>query len=239
MKHAKSFSRTIGVLLFVHLVAGLTVPYILLRPLATSTDFYASAAGISFQVRLAVLLLFVGGAVTVGIAIAALPVFRQYSGALALWLLALAVVNLSLQAVENAAWLSMLSLSQEYAKVGAAADAGLFQGLGAVVHSAWKWAHYTHLLFMVSWIFVLYVMLYRSALIPRALAVIGLITAMLQITGITLPQFLGYPSVMPVATGMPLGVSYLALILWLMVKGFEERRSPPLAEAHAGQLAGA
>ena len=236
MKHAKSFSRTIGVLLFVHLVAGLTVPYIMLRPLATSTDFYASAAGISFQVRLAVLLLFVGGAVTVGIAMAMLPVFRQYSGPLALWLVALAVVNLSLQAVENAAWLSMLSLSLEYAKAGAA-DAGLFQGLGAVVRSAWKWAHYTHLLFMVSWIFVLYVMLYRSALIPRALAVVGLITAMLQITGVTLPQFLGYPSVMPMATGMPLGVSYLALILWLLVKGFEERRRPPLAEAHANQLA--
>jgi hypothetical protein len=91
---------------------------------------------------------------------------------------------------------------------------------------------------MVSWIFVLYVMLYRSALIPRVLAIVGLITAMLQITGITLPQFLGYPSVMPFATGMPLGVSYLALILWLMFKGFEERRRPPLAEAHAGQLAG-
>jgi hypothetical protein len=238
MKHAKSFSRTIGVLLFIHLVAGLTVPYIMLRPLATSADFYTSATGISFQVRLAVLLLFVGGAVTVGIAIAALPVFRQYSGALALWLVALAVVNLSLQAVENAAWLSMLSLSQEYAKAGAA-DVGLFQGLGAVVRSAWKWEHYTHLLFMVSWIFMLYVMLYRSALVPRALAIVGLITAMLQITGITLPQFLGYPSVMPFATGMPLGVSYLALILWLLVKGFEERRSLPLAEAHANRLAGA
>src|SRR3954471_18154918 len=147
MKNAKRFSRTIGVLLFVHLAAGLTVPYIMLRPLATSTDFFASGAGISFQVRLAVLLLFVGSAVTVGIAIAALPVFRQYSNALALWLLALAVVNLSLQAVENAAWLSMLSLSQEFAKAGAA-DAGLFQGLGAVVRSAWKWTHYTHLLFM-------------------------------------------------------------------------------------------
>jgi hypothetical protein len=33
----------------------------------------------------------------------------QYSGLLALWLLSLAVVNLSLQVVENAAWLSMLS----------------------------------------------------------------------------------------------------------------------------------
>jgi hypothetical protein len=239
MNPAKRTGRIVGLLLFVHLATGLMVPYIILRPLTVvPLGFLENAAGMSFQVRLSVLILFVGGAVTVGIAVATLPVFRRYSGALALWLLALAVVNFSLQAVENATWLSMLSLSQEYAKAGAA-DAGLFRGLGAVVRAAWKWTHYSHLFVVGSWIFVFYSVLWRSALVPRALAAAGLLTAMLQITCITLPQFLGYPSVMPIATGLPLGVSYIALALWLLVKGFEERRSPLHAEAQAVELAGA
>jgi hypothetical protein len=49
--------------------------------------------------------------------------------------------------------------------------------------------------------------------------VLGVITTLMQITGITLPQFLAYPSPVPTAMGMPLGFVYLALALWLMVKG--------------------
>jgi hypothetical protein len=220
----------VGALLFVHLAAGLTVPYALLRPVSKSPDFLESAAANSSLVRLCVLTLFVGGAVTIGIAIAALPVFRQYGRALSLWLLALAVVNCSLQAVENAGWLSMLSLSQEYARAGAG-EAGLFQTLGASVYSAWRWTHYSHLLAVGCWIFVLFALLWRSALVPRALSAFGLVTALMQITGITLPALVGYRSVMPM--GMPLGVVYLVLILWLLVKGFDESRGPLPADARA------
>jgi hypothetical protein len=60
-------------------------------------------------------------------------------------------------------------------------------------------------------------------------------TTLLQIAGITLPQFLGYGSV--VQTGMPLGASYLALILWLAFKGFDESRRPLHAEARAAEPA--
>jgi hypothetical protein len=235
MKSAKSIGRIIGILLLVHLATGLTVPYILMHPLTTPPGFLASAAGMAFQVRLSVLVLFVGGAVTVGIAIAAWPVFRRYSYALALWLLALAVVNFSLQAVENGHWLSMLSLSQEYAQAGAA-DAGLFQAQSAVVRAAWKWEHYTHLLVVVIWMFVLYGLLYRSALVPRALAASGMVAAVLQITGITLPQLLDYHVPSPTLFGLPLGLTYLALALWLIAKGFEERQHTDDAESHETEL---
>jgi hypothetical protein len=238
MKSAKSIGRIIGILLLVHLVTGLTVPYILMHPLSTSPGFLVSAAGISFQVRLSVMMLFVGGAVTVGIAIAAWPVFRQYGYAMALWLLALAVVNFSLQAVENGHWMSMLSLSQQYAQAGAA-DAGLFQAMGAVVRSAWKWEHYAHLLVVVCWMFVLYGLLYRSALVPRALAAGGMLAAILQIVGITLPQFLDYHVPSPELFGLPLGITYLALALWLITRGFGERSRPVAAKTHEAELSGA
>ena len=98
------------------------------------------------------------------------------------------------------------------------------------MRAAWKWVHYTHLLIMVSWMFMLFVALWRSALVPRVLAALGMVTCLLQITGITLPQFIPYPSPYPTVMGMPLGFVYLALSVWLMGKGFNERQKPDAAQ---------
>ena len=44
MNSEKSVGRTVGVLLLLHLAAGLTVPFILLHPLVTPPGFLTSAA---------------------------------------------------------------------------------------------------------------------------------------------------------------------------------------------------
>lgn len=214
MKSATTTGRRVGILLLLHLLTGLMVPYMMLQQLTRPVAFAESSAANSFQVRLAVMLLFVGGAITIAIAITGMPVFRKHSDAMALWLLALATANFALQGAENAATMSLFTFSQTYVSSSAADIAG------ATVRSAWKWIHYTHLLVVVSWMFLLGLMLWRSALVPRVLAVLLLITTLLQITGITLPQFLAYPSPNLMLMGMPLGFVYLALSVWLMIKGF-------------------
>ena len=233
-RSGKSVGRTVGVLLLLHLAAGLTVPFILLNPLIAPPGFLANGAGMPNQVRAAVLLFFVGSAIAIGIASTAWSVFRQYSSAMALWLLALAVASFSLQAVDNAHLLSMLSLSQEYAKAGAE-KADLFQALAVVVGSARKWSHYSFLLVVGSWIFLLYSLLYRFRLVPRALAAFGLVGSLLQIAGVTLRGLLGYPPETRLA--MPLAPAYVALALWLIVKGFDERHRPLEAQAHRAEVA--
>ena len=85
----------------------------------------------------------------------------------------------------------------------------------------------TELLAIDAWIFFFYVVLYRSVVVPRALAVFGLITVASHFVGIPLRAFLGYPGVTPM--GMPMALSHLALAGWLMAKGFgdaQENRSP-------------
>jgi hypothetical protein len=219
MKSAKSVGQLIGMRLVVQL-AGLIVPFVLLHPLTRGPrDYLANAAGASFQVKVAVFLLFANCALTIGIAIAAWPVFRQYSEAMALWLLAVSVIMFSLQAVDNAHMLSMLSLSQRYAEAGGPDE--LFQVLAAAVGSTRRWVHFTELLVIDCWIFLLYSVLYRFAVAPRALAAFGLLTVMLHFTGIPLPGFLGYSIV--TLMGVPMALSHIALALWLMTKGFEER----------------
>jgi hypothetical protein len=189
----------------------------MLRPLGAALD--ASALVNGFQVRLAVMLLFVGGALTIAIAVTGWSIFREYSFTLGTWLLALAIANFALQCVENAAWMSLFTFSQEYAKANAG-EASVFHVTGIALRMIWKWVHYTHLLIMVSWMFMLGVMLWRTALVPRALAVLLLLGSLLQIIGITLPQFISYPSPAPMLMGLPLGIIYLALAVWLIGKGF-------------------
>jgi hypothetical protein len=64
--------------------------------------------------------------------------------------------------------------------------------------------------------------LYRSALIPRALAVVGFAAALLQLTAVTRPLF-GHRILF--AMLLPLGLTHLVLAGWLLAKGFEERKS--------------
>ncbi len=225
---AKSVGRTVGVLLLLHLAAGLTVPFILLNPVIAPPGFLANAAGSPNQVRAAVLLLFVGSAIAIAVASAAWSVFRQYSSAMALWLLGLAIASFSLQAVDNAHLMSMLSLSQEYVKVGAG-NADLFNALAVVAGSARKWSHYSFLLVVGSWIFLLCALLYRFRLVPRVLAAFGLVGSLLQIAGVTLRGLWGYPPETRLA--MPLAPAYVALAVWLIVKGFDERHRPLEAQA--------
>jgi hypothetical protein len=219
MKSAKSVGRIIGVLLVVQL-AGLIVPFVLLHPMTTA-DFLSNAAGSSSQIKVAVFLLFANCALTIGISIVAFPVVREHSSAAAVLLVAVSAIMFSLQAVDNAHLMSMLSLSQQYVEAGGQDE--LFQTLAASVRSTRRWVHYSELLTIDAWMFVLYGLLFRFHLVPRALAAFGLLTVLLHFTGITLPLFLGYPSV--TLMGATMALSQLALAAWLLTRGFRERVS--------------
>lgn len=237
MRSAKSTGRIIGILLLLQLAAGLMVPFILLGPLVQgSPGFLTAAAANTFQIRAAVLIFFVGGALTISLGIMALPVFRRYSNATALWFLAVCVVSCTLDAVHSATVMSMLSLSQQYVN-GGAVDSALYQSLGAVVASSRRWAHWTQLVAIGGWIFVFYNSLWRFSLIPLVLSALGVIGIALQFTGVTLMMFLGSSVIGELA--MPMLPIQIATAVWLMVKGFKERRGPVEAAAQGAELLGA
>lgn len=220
MGPSRSLGRITGLLLLLHLAGGLILPYVLMQPALAAPGFLENAAGNAVRIRAAVLLLFMSGAITVAVALTALPVFRRSSEGLALLLVVLGGVNLALHAVENGTLLSMLSLSREHAASGPA-DAALLPGLAAVVGSARRWAHFTHLLVVGGWIFTLFAVLWRSFLVPRTLAGLGMLAALLQLTGVPLRAVLGLEVLTVMA--MPLAPAYLAVALWLVLKGFAER----------------
>ena len=174
-----------------------------------------NAAPHAFELGLSAVIGLIAGALSVGVAIAAFPVFRQYSQALALWFLALAVVVLALTGVEQATVLSLLSVSEAYTQADAGARAAV-ETLAVVVRAARNWAHYINLIVAGAEILVLYGVLYRYALVPRLLAGFGLVAVVLQLTTVTRPLF-GQDVVLLML--MPLALSHLALALWLITKG--------------------
>jgi len=217
MEGANRAGRIIGALILAQMVGGVLVNFVLTAPLFGAPGFLVSAAAHPRQIGLSVLLGLACGAIPAAIAITAFPVFRQHSQAMTLWFVALAVVSLALAAVENMNVMSMLSLSEAYAKASAA-DRGPFQALRVVVASGRNWAHYVGLIVAGGTHFVLYAVLYRFALVPRALAAFGLVAVMLQLTAVAMPLF-GHEIVFLLLA--PLGLSQLALALWLVTKGFQ------------------
>jgi hypothetical protein len=218
----KDRGRIVGVLLFLQL-AGLIVPFVLLLPLTVPPrDYLANAAEASFQIKVAALLLFATCALTIGISIAAFRVFSRYSQAAALWLLAVGVIMFIQQAVDNVHLLSMLSLSQHYGQTGGPDQ--LFLSLATVVGSTRRWAHITELLVIDCWILSFYSALYRFALVPRLVAIFGLITVLLHFAGIPARSFAGYSAIG--AMGVPMALSHITLSLWLVAKGFDDRLRP-------------
>ena len=211
--------RTVGILLLCQLAAALTLPFILSKPITVGSPAYLTAvAGYTTQIRLSVLLSFVGSALTVYLGIVAYPVFRRYSQALAQLFLVVCAISCTLDVVQAGTILSMLAISKEFQ--GSGADPVLYRVVSAAVASARRSAHITQLLAIAGWMSVFYISLFRFKLIPRALAAVGLLGVTLQFIGVTLMMLLGSRAIGEMA--MPLLPIQITVAVWLIIKGFRE-----------------
>jgi hypothetical protein len=217
-----STGRTVGVLVLAHLVAAMFLPFVMLDIVRGSEGLLVNAANHAGTVRAAVLIFFAGTAMAIAVSISAYPVISRHSPATARWLFAIAVAAFTLQTVDNGALMSLLSLSQEYVKAGTTKPE-VFETVALIANAMRKWAHFTYLLVAVSWMALLYIALLRCALVPRALAIVGLLACITQIASVSLRVIFGYPPIMELA--MPLGPVHLTLAIWLMVKGFDQKSS--------------
>lgn len=239
MRNAKTPGRIVGFLLLLQLAAGLTIPFILLSPIvAGAPAFLTTAAENSFQIRAAVLISFIGAALTVALGIELLPKLRRFSNAAALSFLAACIVSCALDAVHNSTVLSMLSLSQKY--VGETeANFGLYQIVGAAVASTRRAAHIAQLFGIGAWIFLFYSSLLRFGLIPRLLAAVGIVGILSQFIGVTLMMFFGYKVIGEMA--MPMLPIQIVVAVWLIIKGFKEpllsSNPEPKLDLHLGKEA--
>ena len=219
MTNARSVGRVAGLLMLVQGIGGAMTNFVLLEPALGPPGFLVNAAPHASRVGASALLGIFIGAFAMAIAITVFPLFRKHSERMALSFLALATAALALAVVENGTVMSMLSLSKAYAASNAA-DPAAFEGLRGVVAASRNWAHFTHLVVGGSIFLVFYATLFRFALVPRALAALGLAGFVLQMATVSLPFFGGRVIFALLA---PAGIANLALAVWLLTKGFADR----------------
>lgn len=208
--------RVVGLLFLAQGPIAPIANFALLQPVM-GADYVAQAPAHAGQVRGAVALWFVYGALTLGIAAVAMPVFRRRSDTLASWFLGLSVLSVATLLLENAGLLTMLAVSQQAAAAGAIPE-GL-QTVAGTVRSARIAAHFLNLTIGAAVLFLFYLILTRFALIPRILAGIGAASALLLIAAVGMPLF-DYPVSFALMT--PIGLSNLAMTGYLLVRGFRE-----------------
>jgi len=206
----------VGSLLIAQMAGSVVVNFRLEAPLFGEPGFLLNAAAHGPQIGLAAVIGMALGAIFSGVAITVFPHVRAHSQAMALWLVVVGAVGAAIAVVEQASMMSMVTISEAYAKAPALTREQ-FQTLRVVVAAARNWLHF--LARMVDGMagLLLFAALARCALIPLGLAVPGLFAAGLQIAGVSMPLF-GRGVIFPLLA--PMGLAQLALALWLFAKGF-------------------
>lgn len=218
MTAARKAGLTIAMMLLAQMIVSPIVNFALLQPIFKPPGFLVQSAAHANEISVAALLGIASGALSVGIAIAAWPVLRRHGEAMALWLFAIGVAAFVANIVEQTQTLSMLQLGKAFAAANGA-DGEVFRRIAAQVGSARYMAHLVGLVGGGALAFVLYLASFRFALVPRWLAGIGIVAALLEMGSVSLP-FFGCDIVFPLLA--PLGLCHLALVIWLFVRGFAE-----------------
>lgn len=214
METGGSAGRVIGFLLILHMLGSGVVNFVMEKPLFGGT-FLLNAASSSQRIGSAVIFGLISEALWIAIAITAFPIFFRRSQRMALLIVALAAVGLALAVVENIGVLSMVSVSEAYAKASEVEREQL-RVASVIVIAARDWPHFLSRMFGGVLTFVFYSVLCRFAMIPRLLAAFGLIAAVLVVISLALPIF-GQKVIFAMLA--PMGIVQLVVAIWLIVKG--------------------
>jgi hypothetical protein len=213
--HLKT-GRIIGVLLLLQVAAGILLNFVFTAPLFGEPGFLINAAPHASQIAQSALLGIAIGLVSLTIACLLYPLLKPYSQPLALFYFALVTAGFALSVAENISVMSMLSLSKAYAEAGATQEQ-LYQGLRIVVKETRNWTHYISLIISGVTLFAFYVAMFSFRMIPRLLAIFGLLASLSQIAAVAMPLFGHTVDFRLIA---PLGICEILLALWLIFKGF-------------------
>ena len=218
----QKITRVTGVLFVITYITSIPPVLFLYGPLLDDPRYIvgggAADNGASFGALLELLLIIAN----IGTAVVLYPVVKRVSEILALGFVAARVVESAFIAVGLLSVLTLVTLRQEAAAVGA--DAGSLVAVGASLVAIHDWTFLLGPGFVVGVGngLILGYLMYRSALVPRGMAILGLIAG-----PVLLARFVGIlfgvfepGSVLGGLMVVPEFLWELSLGIWLIVKGF-------------------
>ena len=150
------------------------------------------------------------------------PILKKYNGALALGYIGFRIIEAVTIIIGAIGMLLLLTLSQQFVIAGAP-EASYFQTFGTLLQTLinnWN-SLISTIVFSISALILNYI-LYRSKLIPRWLAIWGLVGAALHIIGGILGMFgvVAESSTLGMVFIIPLALEEMVFAVWLIAKGF-------------------
>jgi len=231
MNSNKKTAIIVGVL-FLTAMATSLVGGFWLESLISAPDYLESLSTNKTQVILGVLLELINCIAVVGIAFMIYPIFKPHNESLALGYFGFRVIEAVILIVAVISPLLLVTLSQEYLNASTT-DASYFQSLGALfIAVRAQLAGLLVPVFFSLGALVFYYLLYQSKLVPRFLAVWGLIAVVL-LFGWNLLENFGIHISVGMVLALPMILNEITLGIWLIVKGFNP---PAMDSRHASQV---
>jgi hypothetical protein len=222
----KTTARIVGVL-FIAATATYLSGTLLIDSILNAPDYLSDVYPNRTQVAIGALLQFIDVTCVIGICVLLFPILRKHSETVALGYVVARIFDGAGVVVRGFVALSLIALSQHYVQAGAP-EASYFQELGTLLVAQYDLAFQIAMIALGLGSIPFCYLLYRSRLIPRSLAVLGLIAYAALLTSALLEVF-GY-STGVIFLYLPGAFFEVTFPIWLIVKGFNP---PALASESA------
>ncbi len=195
--------------------------FLLYQPILSGPDYLVNGAAHKDQVILGVLMELILAVADIGTAIGLFPILKQYGERIALGHLFLRFFEAVVIVIGIVSVLSLLTLSQDFV-AASAPDATAYHVSGILLHAVYSWTSILGPIFLLGLNTLMYsYLLFKSKLVPRPLALLGLTGAVLVLSYAMLVIF----GVAVQGSGftllaMPVAVYEMILAVWLITKGF-------------------
>jgi hypothetical protein len=223
-KHVNSNRQTatfVGVM-FIFATVSAMLGLLFYQPILAGPNYLLNGAAHQNQVSLGVLMELILVCSNIGTAIGLFPVLKPYSERIALGHLSFRFLEVVIITIGIVSVLSLLTLSQDFV-AAAAPDASTYHAAGTLLLAVHTWTFMLGPLFMLGVNTFMYsYLLYKSKLVPRPLAVLGLTGATMVLVAALLVLFGVYPQLSVPVTLLALPIASYEMILAgrLIVKGF-------------------
>lgn len=190
-------------------------------PILNAPDYLSLVYPNRTQLIIGMLIELANDVAVIGIAVLLFPLLKKHGEGIALGYVGIRIIEAMILVVSKIDLLSLIPLSEDYLSAGA--PAATYEALGLLTLGQRFWASKLQVPFFIVGALILYVMLFRSRLVPRFISAFGLFAAVslaaANLIGAPDPTQSFHPAML---LFLPIFVSELLLAVWLIVKGFNQ-----------------
>lgn len=213
--HFNRNARLVGSFFLISNIVFILGAVLFVEPVLSSPEYLSLASANRTQLVTGALLEIANAVAYLGIGALMFPVLRHRFEGMALAYFGLRAIEFVMQVLTDLSPLALVSISEEFAGAGAQGAAS-FQALGALLLAERSWAFQMISLTLGLGALLFYTMLFRTRLVPRWLAIWGLIGAAIVLANAGMDMY-GLP---PGNLGILMLLNEVTLGIWLIVRGF-------------------